>query len=495
MFGNRILELLGQQDPRLQLLAAAGGGSGTPAGAEGAPGTGAPAQPQEARAYQSPQDLQSLYSELMKRARKEQLIDRGIGLIGASIAHPENRAGILSMFSGGGGEEDAGSFIQSIMKMQQDQQAIAQKAAQRAAVPAIAAQYGLDVTTAQYLFDTGKLDSVIAELEKPDRQVVQGADGKSYIVDKATGTISEGLGPEKQREIELVDDGRGGKIAVYKDTKEPVGANNIPGMGPTSDVQTANAINEDRAKRGLPPLPLEDAINQTGRARAGASNLGPSGIDYGNPPKDMAWKRNPDGSIATDESGAPIAIPIAGSELASEREEATRKAGEQRRQRSQTATVVLEELDKAKSIIEELEDSWIPATGLGGVAAPFMPNTPHFDAYTALETVKSNIGFDKLQEMRANSPTGGALGQVSDFENRLLQATMGSLDMKQRAPSLLRNMQRIRRIYEKLDDVLMAPDMESAQEAARDLDAMLPDASSVTDEGGEIDELLKKYGG
>ena len=40
------------------------------------------------------------------------------------------------------------------------------------------------------------------------------------------------------------------------------------------------------------------------------TNAGPTGIDYGNPPKDMAWKRNADGSVALDDRGAPIPVPL-----------------------------------------------------------------------------------------------------------------------------------------------------------------------------------------
>lgn len=56
---------------------------------------------------------------------------------------------------------------------------------------------------------------------------------------------------------------------------------------------------------------------------------------------------------------------------------------------------------------------------------------PGSDAKTLaedLKTIAGVISFEKLQKMREASPTGGALGQVSDFENRLLQATRGSLE-------------------------------------------------------------------
>jgi len=45
-----------------------------------------------------------------------------------------------------------------------------------------------------------------------------------------------------------------------------------------------------------------------------------------------------------------------------------------------------------------------------------------------LSTIKANVGFAALQEMRDNSPTGGALGQVSEMENKLLQLVWGSLE-------------------------------------------------------------------
>jgi hypothetical protein len=49
--------------------------------------------------------------------------------------------------------------------------------------------------------------------------------------------------------------------------------------------------------------------------------------------------------------------------------------------------------------------------------------------------------------MRASSPTGGALGQVTDFENRLLQATIGNLEQSQSKDQLLYNLRRVKDTY------------------------------------------------
>lgn len=54
--------------------------------------------------------------------------------------------------------------------------------------------------------------------------------------------------------------------------------------------------------------------------------------------------------------------------------------------------------------------------------------SPAHDLMLTLDGIKANLGFDRLQSMRDQSPTGGALGQVSEFENRLLQSVWGSLE-------------------------------------------------------------------
>lgn len=78
--------------------------------------------------------------------------------------------------------------------------------------------------------------------------------------------------------------------------------------------------------------------------------------------------------------------------------------------------------------------------GLLGTAAARIPGTAAYRLGQYLDTIKANIGFSELQAMRDASPTGGALGQVSEFENRLLQAVQGSLQQGLDAPSLLQNL-------------------------------------------------------
>ena len=69
-----------------------------------------------------------------------------------------------------------------------------------------------------------------------------------------------------------------------------------------------------------------------------------------------------------------------------------------------------------------------PTTGVLGAVMGLLPGTDRVVLNNAVLELKSKNGFAELQKMRDNSPTGGALGQVSDFENKLLQAIDGVLD-------------------------------------------------------------------
>lgn len=105
--------------------------------------------------------------------------------------------------------------------------------------------------------------------------------------------------------------------------------------------------------------------------------------------------------------------------------------------------IVNQNIDDALNLIKNSST----ATGYGsyltlGGALP--GDRRELDNY--LNTIKSSIGFDKLQTMRENSPTGGALGQVSDSENKLLQAVRGALDPLQEK-QLVKNLGVIKGLY------------------------------------------------
>lgn len=131
-----------------------------------------------------------------------------------------------------------------------------------------------------------------------------------------------------------------------------------------------------------------------------------------------------------------------------EEEERQRQAGERQQMAATQAGIVTQDIDRLVSALDE--DPTIPLTGILGVGGSFIPGTPQHDFSRTLDTVRANIGFDKLQAMRDASPTGGALGQVSEFENRLLQATAGNVEQSQSVEQLRRNLLRVREIYSRI---------------------------------------------
>lgn len=120
-------------------------------------------------------------------------------------------------------------------------------------------------------------------------------------------------------------------------------------------------------------------------------------------------------------------------------------------QRSQQIT---ESQDKQatmeKWIDDAIDNAGFWTTGLAGTALEVIPGTPAYDLVAAIDTIKANVGLDKLQDMRNNSPTGGALGQVSEFENKLLQAVLGNLENSQSTEQLKGNLQELKVLIDQI---------------------------------------------
>jgi len=103
----------------------------------------------------------------------------------------------------------------------------------------------------------------------------------------------------------------------------------------------------------------------------------------------------------------------------------------------------------ADRIINTVDEA-IPLVGIttAGVAGALnIPGTDGRNLEEALKTIKANLGFDRLQQMRDASKTGGALGQVAVKELEALQASIASLDRGQSPDTLRRNLEDIKFYY------------------------------------------------
>lgn len=131
------------------------------------------------------------------------------------------------------------------------------------------------------------------------------------------------------------------------------------------------------------------------------------------------------------------------------------KQEENRERKSQQQSNIISTIDNIMNTIGTAEKQ-ISGFTAGTLGSPLslIPGTPARDLASNLETIKANLGFDRLQQMRDASPTGGALGQVAIQELVALQSTVASLDIAQSPSQLERNLKKIKGHYEKWRDAV-----------------------------------------
>ena len=169
------------------------------------------------------------------------------------------------------------------------------------------------------------------------------------------------------------------------------------------------------------------AFDQGGGADVGPGQAGMV-RQFGKPPAGYRWKQ--DGTLEAIPGGP---TDIKAGELGAKAEQ--RKAAA-----AGAAENVLSAVSDARNLVG------INTAGVGSSLAA-IPGTDARDLQSKLETIKANLGFDRLQQMREQSPTGGALGAVAVQELTALQSTVASLDQGQSRAELKKSLEKIDRHY------------------------------------------------
>lgn len=138
----------------------------------------------------------------------------------------------------------------------------------------------------------------------------------------------------------------------------------------------------------------------------------------------------------------PTEAAIDEEQLAALRRKAAKESGagsaEQKRQEAQAALAAI------KSARENI--GWT-TTGLPGQILGNVGGSGAIDLKSQIDTVRANLAFDRLQAMRDASPTGGALGSITERELTLLQSTLANLDPAQSQKQLAENLDRVELHY------------------------------------------------
>ena len=248
-----------------------------------------------------------------------------------------------------------------------------------------------------------------------------------------------------------------------------------------SDTLTDNRINQQ----------LADAKTQT--AATGARYTKKPTIEVGNPnnpSQTIRMQLNPDTNqyeVMTDNEGNPYVtdkfstgedvnlsqdfmavkdkdgniigakeIPGSPADIAAKQEAETEQF--RIRYERNNISLVLENIDKVKEIYNnraskvkaggfEIGQDTIFGTAAKIVGATGIPGTPRAVMLEAIAPIKASIGFDKLDQMRQSSPTGGALGQVSNIELDALQKSIASLSLDNKPEEFYANVLKVQRHY------------------------------------------------
>lgn len=147
--------------------------------------------------------------------------------------------------------------------------------------------------------------------------------------------------------------------------------------------------------------------------------------------------------------GGVTASPIPGTPQAQKEREQQLDAVATDEQTAATGQSVKQFIGDARKLAETAP-WWNPAVGLGTGVTENIRGSNAANMLQVTETIRANIGFDRLQRMRDESPTGGALGQVAVQELRALQATIGSLANSQSKSQFLTNLKRVEDQYDRI---------------------------------------------
>lgn len=130
--------------------------------------------------------------------------------------------------------------------------------------------------------------------------------------------------------------------------------------------------------------------------------------------------------IVYDASGNPTSMaPIPGSPAAMEAEAQKKVLANQQSGKSTSSDVIT---NAARLARETLQAPGLPATGMIGGALSGLPETNAAELRRQVGVLTSNATVENLNAMRAASPTGGALGSVTEKEGAMLAAKSGALD-------------------------------------------------------------------
>ena len=234
----------------------------------------------------------------------------------------------------------------------------------------------------------------------------------------------------------LFDQARGGQSQTLNDRAaegkylDTAAANraNMDFPQPPAPAVAPTAVREyEYAKsQGFPGTFAEWKAQQ----RVSTQNVNDIGTKLG--PIPQGHQVGPDGQMS----------PVPGSPAEARARQQQEAAATQQVAQERDTNVLTTDIGRA---LDLLSSPSLPTTGLGGSVLSNVPGTQAHDLQNLMESVKANVTFDRLNQMRAASTTGSSgLGQVTQTELGLLSNVLGSLEQSQSKDQFQENLERLR---------------------------------------------------
>jgi hypothetical protein len=204
------------------------------------------------------------------------------------------------------------------------------------------------------------------------------------------------------------------------------------------------------------------------------------------PPTGQVYKMNPDGTTWIDPDpkspsfGLPLAVDLPGSKAAK-----SAKAGEVTKAKYDRITS--DDIGISLDAIARNPDDIFGARGALGAAKTRLTGIPseRGKLNERLSTIKSSITIERINEIRAASTTGGALGQVSDAEGKLLGDAMGSLNPDIGPADLTYNLWRLQVTKNLLENPPTGADGKPREVTSEDVQNAIPKSVRDGVRGGD----------
>lgn len=216
-------------------------------------------------------------------------------------------------------------------------------------------------------------------------------------------------------------------------------------IDPTADMQNYKYYYDQEVAAGRTPMTFQEFRTSRPPSTQNIFRLGDEGqIQVG--PIPQGYYLDTSGAAPTLKviQGGPADIEQRAAEQELSDEQQREFAMQVLQRRGQD--IVLDEIGRYRNLVEN-QGFFTPITGVTGAIAGNVPSSPAADADAMIRTIGGNIGFDRLQQMRDASPTGGALGNITEGELERLESVLGSISRSQSDEQLTYNLKRLEKIY------------------------------------------------